>query len=69
MLKLENWRIISIIKINFTCASSGKRMRFWKFKDAFGSFRRFRRVVTCYNWASSDAVASPSCLQICFDYN
>ena len=31
-------------------------MRFWTFTDAFGSFRRFRRVVTCYNWASSDGV-------------
>ena len=30
----------------------------WTFTDAFGSFRRLRRVVTCYNWASSDAVAS-----------
>ena len=28
-----------------TCASSGKRMRFWTFTDALGSFRRFRRVV------------------------
>ena len=28
-----------------TFASSGKRMRFWTFTDAFGSFRRFRRVV------------------------
>ena len=33
----------------------------WKanaFLDVYGtfvSFRRFRRVVTCYNWASSDA--------------
>ena len=38
-------------------------MRFWTFTDAFGSFRRFRRVATCYNWASSNAVASSSCLQ------
>ena len=25
---------------------------FWMFTDAFGSLRRFCRVVTCYNWAS-----------------
>ena len=44
-------------------------MRFWKFMDTFGSFRTFRRVVTCHNWAFSDAVAFPSSLQICFDYS
>ena len=33
-------------------------MRFWTFTHAFESFRRFRRVVTCCNWTSSDAVAS-----------
>ena len=31
-----------------------------------GSFRKFRRDITCYNWALSDAVVSPSRLQICF---
>ena len=46
------------IKIISLCASNGKRMRFWTFTDAFESFRTFRRVVTCYNWASSDAVGS-----------
>ena len=44
-------------------------MRFGTFTDAFASLRKFRRVVTCYNWASIDAAASPFCLQICFDYN
>ena len=27
-------------------------------RDAFGSFRRFRRLTTCYNWVSNDAIAS-----------
>ena len=33
-------------------------MRFWTFTDAFGSFRRFRGVVTCYNWASIERCSS-----------
>ena len=44
MLKLKVG-IISVIKPISTCASSGKRMRFWTFTDAFESFMRFRRVV------------------------
>ena len=34
-------------------------MRFLDVYGRFGSFRRFHRVVTCYNWPSSDPVASP----------
>ena len=72
VLKLKSWHISSIKTIS-TCASSGKRMRFWTFTDAFVatfvSFKRFRRVVTFYNRAPSNAVASPSCLQIYCDYN
>ena len=48
MLKLKSWHISSIKAIS-TCASSGKRMRFWTFTDAFVNFKRFRRVVTFYN--------------------
>ena len=59
--------IISVVNAITTCASTRKRMRFWTFMDAFRSFRRFRRIVTCYNWTSSDAVESLSCLQICYD--
>ena len=33
------------------------------------AFWKFRRVITCYNWALIDVAASPSCLWICFDYN
>ena len=40
-------------------------MRFLTFTDAFGSSRRFCRVVTCYDWTSSDAVVSLSFLKIC----
>ena len=31
---------------------------FWTLIDAFENFRKFRRVVICYNLASNDAVAS-----------
>ena len=61
--------IISVIKAIPTCASRGKRIRFWTFTDDFGSFSRYSRVATCYNRASSDAVASSSCLKIRFNYN
>ena len=59
--------IISVVNAITTCASTRKRIRFWTFMDAFRSFRSFRRIVTCYNWTSSDAVESLSCLQICYD--
>ena len=44
MLKLKNWHYPSY-KGHFYLCANGKRMRFWTFADAFGSFRRFRRVV------------------------
>ena len=59
--------IISVVNAITTCASTRKRIHFWTFMDAFRSFRSFRRIVTRYNWTSSDAVESLSCLQICHD--
>ena len=68
MLKLKNWHYLNYIGHFYLCVQRKTNAFFDVYGDAFGSFRRFRRVVTCYNWASGDAVASPSCLQICFDY-
>ena len=61
--------LLFLLETRYACASTGKWMRFWTFMDAFGSFRRFRRIVTCYNWTSCNAAKSLSCLQICSYHN
>ena len=68
VFKLKNWHYLSYEGHFYVCVNR-KTMRFWNFKGAFGSFRTFHRVETCYNWTSSNVVASLSCLQICFDHN
>ena len=42
-----------MIKAISTCASGGKRLRFWTFTDAFESFRRFCRVVKAISYVAS----------------
>ena len=61
--------LLFLLETRDACACTGKRMRYWTFMDTFGSFRRLSRIVTCYNWTSSDAVESLSCLQICSYHN
>ena len=61
--------LLFLLETRYACASTGKRMRFWTFMDAFGSFRRFHRIVTCCNWTSCNAAKSLSCLQICSYHN
>ena len=65
----ENLALFLLHNGHFYLYVQRKTNAFLDLTDAFGSFRRFRRVVTCYNWASRDVVASPFCLQICFDCN
>ena len=49
--------ITSIIQAISTVRQAENECVFGRLRT-FGSLRRFRRVVTRYNWASSDAIAS-----------
>ena len=50
--------IISIIKAISTVRPAENECVFGRLRTFFQSFRRFRRVVTCYNCASSNAISS-----------
>ena len=49
MLKLKNWHYLSY-KGHFCLCVQRKTNAFQDVYGRFGSFKRNRRVVTCYNW-------------------
>ena len=68
MLKI--WHYLNY-KGNFYLCIQWKKNAFLDTYRCFGSFRRFRRVLTCHcnNWALSSTAASTSCLWKCFYHN
>ena len=57
MLMLKIWDYLNY-KGHFYLCVQRKTNAFLTRTDAFGRFKRFCRVVKCYNWVSSYAVAS-----------
>ena len=53
---LKSWYYLNC-KGHFYLCINQKTMHFWTFTYNFGSFRRFHRVVKCYNCVLTDAVA------------
>ena len=65
MSKIVKWKV-AFIKAISICASSEKRIRFWTFTDAFGSFRRFRRAVKADSHVSGIRIRPKRKWTICY---
>ena len=65
MLKLKNWHYLNY-KDHFYLCVKRKTNAFWKFTNAFGSFRRFRRVVKADSHVSGHRIRPKRKWTICY---